>query len=186
MHTKCDHSNGKNDCSTYEAITDAVLVKPDANGQCPSGSSRAYKMNNTCPPHLRQANMAAQTTTNLSTCKCGDPKCVCTFCVPKTALNDEPESDKVYVSFRKSYKTPLSSFTVRELRWPENMSSRPQCNSTTESATLNKPGQCIDCLLPNRLISNYICDNKMTTSELIQNCRDSGGTSEGKMIFLPE
>lgn len=187
MHTECDHSSGGNVCKTWEAITDAIVVQPDANGQCPSGSSREYKMNNTCPPHLRAENLASKQSDNLSTCACGEStSCICTFCVPKTALNDEPQNDTVYTSFRNSFKTPLSSYTVRELHWPENMSSRPKCNAD-ERGTLHKPGKCIDCLVPGWLTSNYICDEKMTQAQLIEYCKkDLKGTTQGKAVFVPE
>lgn len=193
------YDGATNTKSEYTAISNAQFVKADSQGNCPTGSSRNYGIGGVCPAGVplrtRSANPESDYKKQQKSCTCtgkGGP-CVCTYCVPKDGIdsNGLPTPSTVPVSFweTQTYKQPFTNYPVRPLRWSGNLyAERPKCNPETEKASLWMPGQCIDCLLPDKLISNTFCDEtaKLSMEQLIQQCRDMGGTTQGKPLFMPE
>lgn len=113
-------------------------------------------------------------------CNCGEPGCYCAYCVPKSSIIVDPSITKnpqptIFI-------TPYPTYT--ETRWDRTFGDFEKCGDN-QVVSMYKPGHCIDCVTQDSSVGITTCNNKISMEELVSNCKQKGGTTMGKSLFVP-
>lgn len=118
-------------------------------------------------------------------CTCGEAGCQCAYCVPTSSIMVDPlisKNPQVRQTYNQVFITPYP--TYNESHWDSTFGKFDKCGENQVMSRF-KPGHCIDCVTQDSLIDNASCSNSKSLEELIADCKQKGGTTMGKSLFVP-